>query len=257
MDNENVKQELSPQEYFNFVKEHKLDMSDDFLTSFKNIIMKELTKAMTVGQNAVVQRLAFTYGVITKERELLKHGISTYVLSEDITFYLNNVKGRVVKIIELSKYPRIIPDEVVQKISELKSLKIFDQFYVVFTDYTGETERQIAVEERQRDPIVFGAFEEKTNNIWNIHDRFYFIADWEDEFCDLTLTKLVQELGQMGKDDVAKEVSLPQATEEEVRTYINNLIEDEKSKYVLKPRKQGFFKSFIKNVRTTIAKPFI
>lgn len=74
MDNENIKQELSPQEYFNFVKEHKLDMSDDFLTSFKNIIMKELTKAMAVGQNAVVQRLAFTYGVITRKENFSNMG---------------------------------------------------------------------------------------------------------------------------------------------------------------------------------------
>jgi len=41
-------------------------------------------------------------------------------------------------------------------------------------------------EEDKKDPIAFGKIEET--------DRYYFITDWEDEFCDLTLEDIVDQL---------------------------------------------------------------
>ena len=81
-----------------------------------------------------------------------------------------------------------------------KTKDIFDQMYVVYTDYTGKAERQIEAVRKEKDPILFGTFMDKTNKV--CVDRFYYLADWEDEFCDLTLDKMVNETSRIGRNIV-------------------------------------------------------
>lgn len=116
-------------------------------------------------------------------------GITTFVYRDDIEFYINNVASDVVKIIDIENYEREIPDEIVDVISKVKDK--FDQLYIVFTDYTGAVERQVAQERRQKDPILFGTFQEGSTR--SVIDRFYYLGDWIDEYCDLTLDKMVNE----------------------------------------------------------------
>lgn len=87
------------------------------------------------------------------------------------------------KIIELERYEREIPDEIVDVIAKTKDL--FDQMYIVFTDYTGKEERKIAAEKKDKDPILFGTFQDRKQKV--CVDRFYYLGDWVDEYCDLTL----------------------------------------------------------------------
>jgi len=42
--------------------------------------------------------------------------------------------------------------------------------------------------EKAKDPILFGVMKNSRN--------LYFIADWEDEYCDLTLSKMLNVLGK-------------------------------------------------------------
>ena len=140
----------------------------------------------------------------------------------------------------MEKYPRSIPDEVVEKIQLLREKDIFDRFYVVFTDYTGEVEKQVEVEKRRKDPIIFGAFEQRLEGVWDILDRFYYIADWEDEYCDLTLAKMVDAMSKK-KKDIIHETSIKQASIEEVRQYVNSLQEAENNRFTLRPKKKSFF----------------
>lgn len=246
--------ELDPQVYFDILKNKKQHMDDAFLNEFEQVIDKELAKAMQTEQQFVVRRLAYCKSVVEREHELVKQGIDVFVLREDIEEYIKSVEKKVVKIIELEMYPRTIPDEIVAQIAKLKEQKIFDIFYVLFTDYTGEAEKQVAQERRRKDPIIFGAFQQKLNGVWDIHDRFYFIADWEDEYCDLTLTKLVTAMSKKGKN-IVNEVSIKAPTADEVRSYIHALEEKENNRFILKPKKQSFFekiqtstKSFIKQL---------
>ncbi len=41
---------------------------------------------------------------------------------------------------------------------------------------------------KMKDPILFGWIKE--------NNRLYFIADWEDEFCDLTFDEIVDVVGE-------------------------------------------------------------
>lgn len=192
-------EQLDPQVYFDIIKDRKHTTSDKFLTDFQNVIELELAKAMKTGQNYLVRKLAYAKSIVIKERQLLEQGINIFVLREDIEEYIKKVEKKVVKVIELENYPRSIPDEVVQKLQSLKEQEIFDRYYIVFTDYTGEVEKTVKAEKRRKDPILFGAFEQKIDGVWDIFDRFYFIADWEDEYCDLTLSKMVDTMAKRVK----------------------------------------------------------
>lgn len=82
-----------------------------------------------------MEKLLFHLECIEKEREIVSMGINTFVYRDDIEYYINNVASDIVKIIELERYEREIPDEIVEVIAKVKDK--FDQLYIVFTDYTG------------------------------------------------------------------------------------------------------------------------
>ncbi|MEN7436416.1 hypothetical protein AAGV27_14815 [Bacillus velezensis] len=87
-----------------------------------------------------------------------------------------------------------------------------DRFYVVFTDYTGKVERQIEKERRDKDPILFGTFQDESSG--TLIERFYFIGDWEDEYCDLTLDKMISEVQEVKESNIAMTINTPQDIEQ-------------------------------------------
>ena len=88
----------------------------------------------------------------------------------------------------------------------------FDQLYIVFTDYTGRIERQVSRERRGKDQILFGTFQKQSDR--TIVDRFYYLGDWKDEYCDLTLDKMVNETKNLKKRNIAKTISTPEDIKE-------------------------------------------
>ena len=243
MTNEQEKQ-MDPQDYFEYVKSMKEKMTDEFLDNLYKIIMKQIGKAMVTGQNLQTRRLAYSLGVIKREHDLVKRGLDVFVLRENIEKFINEVADKAVKVVDLEFYPREIPDAIAEKVQKLKEDKVFDNFYVLFTDYTGETTKEVTKERMRKDPILFGTFEHKIDDIWNICDRFYFVGDWEDEYCDLTLTKMVQKMSEKGITDVVNELSLPEVTEDTIRQYVNKLEEaEEQNRFRIRsnPKKKSFF----------------
>ena len=172
-------EELNPSEYFNNLKDKVQNITDEELVEFYQGCLTLVEKYKITGQKRVIQKLRFLVDCVEKEREAVKLGINSFVYREDIEEYIDNISKDVVKIIELENYPREIPDEIVDIISKTKD--IFDQFYVVFTDYTGEIEKQVSKERRDKDPILFGSFQKKSEqeNAFSrqeivMSDRFYF-----------------------------------------------------------------------------------
>ncbi len=131
----------------------------------------------------------FLLECIEKERNVIELGIDTFVYKEDIEKYIDDISKNTVKIIELENYEREIPDEIVEIIEKTKD--IFDKMYVLFTDYTGKITKEISKERRDKDPILFGVFSDEKSRA--IVDRFYYLGDWEDEYCDLTLEKMIND----------------------------------------------------------------
>lgn len=203
--NKNLESELTPQQYFNKIKERKHNITDDELVKVYDNCLELINKYKITGQKKGMKKLMFHLECIEKEREIVKIGINTFIYRDDIEEYIDSVAKDTVKIIELENYEREIPDDIVSIIEKVKDK--FDQLYVVFTDYTGKVERQIEKERREKDPILFGTFQNQSNR--TVIDRFYYIGDWEDEYCDLTLDKMVNETEKVGMRNITKTISTP------------------------------------------------
>jgi hypothetical protein len=216
----NGTKEITPKEYFELLKTKKSEITDDELKKIYSNCLTLMKKYVTTGQVKGAKKLMFHLETIEKEREIVSLGINTFIYKDDIEDYIDNVANDVVKIIELENYEREIPDEIVDVIEATKDK--FDQLYIIFTDYTGKIEKQIEKERREKDPILFGTFQDKKTG--SIVDRFYVLGDWEDEYCDLTLDKLVNEMKVKRKKAIDVHISTPE-TIEELKAQLANLDE--------------------------------
>lgn len=207
MEKEN-KNELTPSQYFDILKGAKNTITTEALKKSYETFIELAEKYKKLGQVESMKKLCFLADTLVKEEKLIELGITTYVYKDTVEDYISNVADKTVKIIELSRYMREIPDELVETVEKSKSL--FDEFYVVFTDYTGKEERKVEKERRDKDPILFGVFKNDTS----VADRFYFLGDWVDEYCDLTLDKMIEQYQTKKGVSPAITTKIPQTSEE-------------------------------------------
>lgn len=215
------------QSYFDDLKEKCVDINLDNLEKSLQEIPAQIQKAEKIGQKFLAEKLKRHIYLIMKEKTLLNYGINKYVSLYDINRFIDGIEDYVVKFCEIMAFPRIIPNEVVEKIEKMKSLGLFSEFYIVFTDYTDEeiiSDKAKKQREINRDPIVFGTID-------GYQDRYYFIADWVDEYCDITFDKMVNTLQSMDKSYKPKEII--EGIEEyiaKVLPYVEESIEEQKKR---------------------------
>lgn len=243
---ESVESELTPQQYFEQIKERKHHITDAELVKVYDNCLELLNKYKITGQKKGMRKLMFHLECIEKEREIVKMGINTFIYRDDIEEYIDTVAKDTVKIIELENYEREIPDEIVDVIAATKDK--FDQLYIVFTDYTGKVERQIKKERRDKDPILFGTFQNQSNR--TVIDRFYYLGDWEDEYCDLTLDKMVNETEKAGKRNIVKTIKTPSDIEE-LKEQLGSLSEVN-SNFIITTSTTNSKKSFFSNIKSVL-----
>lgn len=228
----------TPDQYFQFIKDKKQTITDEALQQIYDNCLELLNKYKITGQTKGMRKLLFHLECVEKERELVALGVDTFIYRDDIEEYIDNVAKDVVKIIDLENYEREIPDEIVYVVESVSG--IFDKLYVLFTDYTGKVERQVEKERRSADPILFGTFQNESSRA--VVDRFYYLGDWEDEFCDLTLDKMVGEFKRETKRDIAHTIKTP-ADIEELKDQLKQLSTNSRGDFVVSetPKKKSFF----------------
>lgn len=256
---------LEAKDYFDLIKNKKHQMTQKDLDGVYNNCMRLAKKAKITGQAKALKKLLFHIENIEKEKKVLDFGIDKFVYEDDISYYIDKVADESVKIIELNRYEREIPDEIVEVVEKLKNHEtkikdengtekiekgIFDEYYVLFTDYTDNTLRETEKDRKEKDPILFGTFQDKKTD--SIVQRFYFIGDWVDEYCDLTLDKFVNEYKRKENKDVKNTIKNPKELDE-LRIYLKELEETENSsnfRHVKKETKKTIFE----RVRTFLKK---
>jgi hypothetical protein len=201
---------ITATEYFVTLKAKKENIDDEKLDAFYNQCLSLVKKYKITGQKEALKRLIFYIDCVEKERKAIANGFTKYIQREDVSEYIDIVGDRVVKVIELERFERDIPDDVVEKIAIAKD--IFDELYVIYTDYTGKDEKKVEKQRREKDPIVIGIFLDKKNRV--INNRFYFIVDWVDEYCDLTLDRMIVEMKSNSKDMSVYEAVTPETLKE-------------------------------------------
>lgn len=195
---------------FEDLKSSKQVITDAELLKAYDIAQILVDRYIKTGQKQALAKLIYTLKVINRERTLVSLGYNQYVYKDAIDWYIDNHQDELhpVKIIELREYTRTIPEDIVKKVEETKN--IFDEFFVVFTDYTGKEDRRVEATKRNRDPILFGVFLDTKSRV--CIERFYYIGDWVDEYCDLTFDKFLTELGK--SNFTSNEVVIPKTEEE-------------------------------------------
>lgn len=144
------------------------------------------------GQVALKELLISKKDVIISELALLKSKNKVKYVSESdvVKFYEKTRKtGKCLKLSWIKNYVRVIPPEVILLKKEFDELRIFDNYVVLHfdknNDSTNMTEKEII---KAKDPILFGVIKGSR--------KLYFVGDWIDEYCNLTLDNFIKELEQ-------------------------------------------------------------
>lgn len=151
------------------------------------------------GQKALKEKLVRDMVINKYESALYASGIY-YVVTEEqvVDFVKKTEKG--VRLTYVKNYMRIIPPAVVKKIRKVNQMEIFDNYAVLHYDPESKSYAEtIAETKKRRDPILFGLIRGS--------NKLYYITDWIDEFCDLTLDKFVETL-QVDKNSLKMEKTL-------------------------------------------------
>lgn len=176
-------------------------------------IVDNLTEIKNNAEELNQQRLILESEIKLKnsmsEIEAIKAGYDRYVLKEDVNELIESLKtkdgGRQLAFSNLEKYPRVIPQKNAELIKKAK--EYFDNIYILYTAQKEEVEK----EKIAKDPIAFGVVKYKedidslTRNASIESNHMFFITDWVDEYCDLTLDKLVElSKEELQKNDIIK-----------------------------------------------------
>ena len=146
----------------------------------------------TTGQVALKEKLI--KGLIINKLESVLFAKGMYkAINEDVIVELAQNAPNHLSLDYIENYVRNIPIEAIKKKIEADNLQVFDNYCILYYDENGESyamtnkekEREI---QKLKDPIMFGLI--------NGSNKLYFIADWVDEYCNLTFEKMTEIVGK-------------------------------------------------------------
>jgi hypothetical protein len=182
------------QQFFKEIKDSCLSLNSTELLTQKNNVMKLTEKLKETHFEALQEKLQQQEKRIESETAMLSEGFPIFVEEQDVVNFSKNI-SRKVKLDWIKNFVRLIPDEVIKEYKRAKRKKLFQNYVIMHYDpddkSTALTKEE---EEAKKDPILFG--------VNSFSRRLYFIGDWVDQYCDLTLTKLIEEIGTRPEEHV-------------------------------------------------------
>jgi len=178
--------------YFENIKSSlkTLDTKNYKIQKEKIVSMREKSKKNN--QIALIEKLNRQETRMNKELEIVKHGFGIFIDENKIVEFSKHAT-RELKLDWIKNFTRVIPEDVQEKLHKIDAADIFDNYVVLHYDPkdTGSelTEKE---KEKKKDPILFGVVE--------CSRRLYYIGDWIDEYCDLTLDVLIETLSLTEND---------------------------------------------------------
>lgn len=198
---------ISPIIYFKYIKSKFKFLESRKVEKRLKLLEEAFNEAVENGQDALARKFLNELVIETRETTLLAKGIKYFIEQKDLYKFKHKLyKGHISDTL-YSEYTRIIPKKVVEKKKAVED--IFDRFIIFhyFNEEQKDTHKMDREEkQRMRDPVLFGVFAEPiTLGLSSIKERYYFIADWTDEYCDLTFDGLLE---FMGKDKRTQQISV-------------------------------------------------
>ena len=182
----NDPKEISVAQFFSSVKNNVEELK--IVQERAQGYAEAIHQAQMAGQQALVESLERNLRVARTEAQLAATGAVRFVSEETIVKFAKQTK-RGLRLDWIKNFARPLPNDVLEVKLKTDGLGIFDNYVVLHYDPDGRatqmTEAEVA--EAKKDPILFGVIENRR--------RLYFIADWVDEQCDLTLDQIADTLG--------------------------------------------------------------
>lgn len=190
--------------FFISLKQDKkqLEKIDDRLDSYKKL----LRNAVASGQKALEEKLISEIEIIGFESRLYALDYVTVITEEQLVKFVKETK-RGLRLDWIKNFTRVIPDDVLEKKVALDEHKIFDNWLVLHYDPDNKSNEMTdkekkAERERRKDPILFGVLKGSR--------KLYYVKDWIDDLCDLTLKDIAKVLGEkeMKKSELTDKVKV-------------------------------------------------
>lgn len=195
-----VKQEkgIDPRLYFRYIKSKFALIEKMRLDNRIKKLEAAFNKAVESGQNALGEKFLACIIVETREAFMYAKGIRKFIVKTVLDKHKRNIRGGHISDTRFEEYTRAIPDSVLKKKKNVE--QCFDEFWIYhYWDKNAKDVKNMNEDEKakMKDPVLFGKIKEC--------DRMYFIADWEDEYCDLTFDEMIDAInGDGGFDDPDK-----------------------------------------------------
>lgn len=177
---------LSVQEFFDSIKHSckEIDVIKHRMLGYERAIQN----AKAAGQVALLEQLKGGLNAHLMESRLASMGLTRYLDEESIVkFYKASEKG--LRLDWIKNFTRTVPEDVVATKLRADALHVFDNYVILHYDPQVKSYAETEEEKKKRkDPILFGVMKGKR--------VLYFVGDWIDEVCDLTLDQLAEALGK-------------------------------------------------------------
>lgn len=188
---------IAPELYFKYIKKKFGTLESMKLNARLKRLEKAFNKAVENGQIALGEKMMREISREARESAMYAKGIKHFIEHDDLRKYKNKIRGGHISDTKFEHFTRVIPDDVLAKKKKVEDL--FDG-YVIYHYWNEEAaakaeknERMTPEEKsRMRDPVLFGVIKDST--------RLYFIAEWDDEFCDLSFEELIDVIGKDEED---------------------------------------------------------
>lgn len=180
---------ISPRLIFKYVKRKFTKLEAQKMGRRMKHLEKLADDASDKGQVALGEEFMKKAIKELRESEIYACGFSKFIEEEEIERLLD-MTGRSIVETELKNFIHPIPKKAATKIMRAIKKRLFDEYVVLH--YDPDDVASEATEEEKKDPIIFGKIEES--------NRYYFVADWIDDYCDLTLEDVVEKLSLKDKN---------------------------------------------------------
>ena len=158
-----------------------------------------IRQAKINGQVALAEQMTKKWEFILYEKVLAVCGFNKFISEDSLVEYVSmKHDGENAREFEgfnltwIKNFTRIIPTIVSERKYKADTLKIFDNYVILHYDpQKAAIAKTKAEKDAERDPILFGVIDGS--------NKLYFIADWIDEYCDLTMEEVVTALKTEGE----------------------------------------------------------
>lgn len=184
------KPELDVLEFFKAVKLCTEESKQTYIERTEPYLVA-IKQAKEMGQQALVDKLNESLRINRDESVLYASGYGKKIEEEQmVEFAKKSEKG--INLVYIKNFTRPIPSDIAAKKQAIDKLEVFDNYCVLFYDTTGNMSDKTAIEKeierkKKADPILFGMIKNSRS--------LYYVADWTDEYCDLTLAEFLRVSG--------------------------------------------------------------